>query len=60
MVKELKQLEHGPMPSKKVITAIDPGILTEEDRRNALNTIKLIKKKRNGTIKGRTCSDRSK
>ena len=60
MVKELKQLEHGPMPGKKVIVPINPDTLTYEQKRRALNAINLIKKKRDGTIKGRTCADGSK
>ena len=60
MVKELKQLEHGPMPGKKVIGAINPDDLSDEQKRAALNAVNLIKKKIDGSIKGRTCADGSK
>ena len=30
MIKELKQLEEGPMPGKKVVTAINPDTLSAE------------------------------
>ena len=39
------------------MTAIDPGILSAEDKEKALNAVKLIKQKRDGTFKGRTYSD---
>ena len=54
MAKELKQLEHGPIPGKRVIGAINPDDLTDEQKRGALNAVNLIKKKRYGTLKGRT------
>ena len=60
MFKELKQLEHGPMPGKRVLRALDPDLMSMEDKRKALNAINLIKEKRDGTIKGRTCADGSK
>ena len=60
MIKELKKLEEGSMPGKKVVTAIDPDILSAEDKANTLNAVNLIKQKRDLTIKGRTCADGSK
>ena len=60
IVKELKQLEYGPMPGKKVVEAIDPDTLSLLQKKMALNAINLIKEKRDGTIKGRTCADGSK
>ena len=59
MVKELKQLEYSPMPGKQVFTAIDPDTLSLEQKKRALNAINLIKQKRDGLIKGRTCADDS-
>ena len=44
MFKELKQLEHGPMPGKRVLCAIDPDSMSTEDKKKALNAINLIKK----------------
>ena len=60
MIKELKQLEEGPMPGKKVVTAINPDTLSAKDKAKSLNAVNLIKQKRDRTIKGRTCADGSK
>ena len=59
IVKELKQLKYGPMPGKQVIMAIDPDMLSLEQKRRALNAVNLIKQKIDGSIKGRTCADGS-
>ena len=32
MVNELKQLKHGPMPGKKVVTAVNPDTLSFEEK----------------------------
>ena len=45
MIKELKQLEEGPMPGKKVVTAINPDTLSAEDKAKSLNAVNLIKQK---------------
>ena len=45
MVKELKQLEYGPMPGKKVVEAIDSGTLSFDQNIKALNAINLINEK---------------
>ena len=42
MRKELKQLEEVTMPVKKVVTAIDPDILSAEDKAKALNAMNLV------------------
>ena len=60
IVKELKQLEYGPIPRKKVVMAVDYDNHSVEDSKCALNTVNSIKEKRNGTIKGRTCANGSK
>ena len=60
MIKELKQLEEGPMPGKKFVTAINPDTLSAEDKAKSLNAVNLIKQKRDVAIKGRTCADGSK
>ena len=60
MIKEQKQLEDGPIPGKKVVTAINTDTLSAKDKAKSLNAVNLIKKKRDGTIKGRTCADGSK
>ena len=54
MIKELKQLEYGPMSDKNVIFPIDPDTLTKEQKRTALNAINLIKLKHDEKLKGRT------
>ena len=57
MIKKLKQLEEGPMSGKNVVTEIGPDILSAEEKSKALTAVKIIKQKRDGTIKGRTCAD---
>ena len=42
------------------MTSIDPDILSAEDKSRALNAVNLIKQKRDGKIKVRTCADGSK
>ena len=59
IVKELKQFEHRPMPGKRVVEVIYLDGLTLEEKKQALNAVNLIKEKRDGTIKGRTCADGS-
>ena len=49
------------MPGNPVIEAIDPNLLTEEDKKKyTLEAVTVIKRKRCGKIKGRTCVDGSK
>jgi hypothetical protein len=50
--REFKQLH-----DKNVFKPIDPRTLTEQQKRDALREITIIKEKRCGTIKGRTCAD---
>ena len=52
MFKEYKQLD-----DMGVLGRIDPDSLSSEDKRGALRAINLIKEKRCGKIKGRTCAD---
>ena len=58
--KELKQLNEGAMPGKPVITPIPFESLTEQDRSQALEAVNLIKEKRCGKLKGRTCANGSR
>ena len=44
IIKELKQLEEGPMPGKKFVTAINPDTLSAEDKAKSLNAVNLINK----------------
>ena len=48
------------MPGKKVVESVYPDSLSKKEKYRALNAINLIKEKRDGTIKGRTCADGSK
>ena len=60
MSKEYEQLDKGTMPSKPVFEPINYNDLTQEERKQALEAVNLIKEKRCGTIKGRTCANGSK
>ena len=52
LMKEFAQLE-----DLSVFEGLDATKLTKEQRKSALRAINLIKEKRNGTLKGRTCAD---
>ena len=54
MFKEYKQLD-----DLEVLGRINPDLLTPEQKRNALRAVNLIKIKRCGKVKGRTCADGS-
>ena len=60
LIKEYMQLDKGAFPGKPVIEPVAYEDLTEDERREALESINLIKKKRSGVIKGRTCADGSR
>ena len=60
MIKELTQLDRGAMDGKPVVIPIDPKLLTSEERKLALEAVHLIKEKRDGKVKGRTCANGSK
>ena len=55
--KELKQLDEGAVPGKPAVRPIDPNTLTSDEKRKALSAVNLIKEKRDGKLKGRTCAD---
>ena len=57
MIKELKQLDEGPMPGKRAVVPIDPDTLSKDEKSRALEAVNLIKEKRDGRIKGRTCAN---
>ena len=44
------------MKGKPGVVPTDPDILSPNDKKQTLEVINLIKKKRDGTIKGRTCA----
>ena len=54
MLKEYKQLDDLLM-----FGAVSPDSMSEQERRRALRAINLIKLKRCGKVKGRTCTDGS-
>ena len=58
--KEYKQLNDGAFAGKPVVGEINPDTLTPEQKRKALDAVNLIKQKRCGKIKGRTCANGSK
>ena len=45
MIKELKQLDEGPMPGKWAVAPIDPDTLTKDEKNKALEAVNLIKEK---------------
>ena len=60
MMNELSQLDKGVVDGQPVVIPIDPSLLSQEKRRNAMEAVHLIKEKRDGKIKGRTCANGSK
>lgn len=60
MFKEYKQLNDGPMPGKPVFGPISYDELSQQEIKEALEAVNLIKEKRDGKIKGRTCANGSK
>ncbi len=55
--KELKQLNDGVLPGNPVMQPISLEDLSPEDKQKALEAVNLIKEKRCGKIKGRTCAN---
>ena len=60
MMKEFKQLVFGAFPNKPFVEAIDSSTLTDEEKKTVLDAINLIKVKKNGIVKGRTCANGNK
>ena len=60
MFKEHEQLDKGPMPGKSVFRPISYESLTRKEINEALEAVNLIKEKRDGKNKGRTCANGSK
>jgi Reverse transcriptase (RNA-dependent DNA polymerase) len=50
-------VEFGQLRNKEVMKPVDVTKLTDEEKAAALPAINLIKEKRDGKIKGRTCAD---
>ena len=57
LFKEFKQLDEGPMEGKKVVEAIEYDTLTKQEKIEALEAVNLIKEKRDGNLKGRSCAN---
>ena len=55
MFKDYNQLDYGHMPGKPVVAPFNPDGLTPLDRKKTLEPVNLIKEKRCGKIKRRTC-----
>ena len=49
--------EFAQLHDKRVFRAIKASDLTNDQKRDALRAINLIKEKRDGRLKGRTCAD---
>ena len=61
IMKELKQLQDGAMPGRPLIEAVNFTDLSEKDKKTrTLEAVTVVKQKRCGKIKGRTCADGSK
>ena len=60
MFTEFKQLNDGAMPGSPVFGSVESNLLSIKEKRSTLEAVNLIKKKRCGKIKGRTCADGSK
>ena len=60
LFKELKQLDRGVLEGNPVVVPQNPDVLTPEEKKRALEAVNLIKEKRDGDIKGRTCANGKK
>ena len=60
MVKEYREIDKGSMEGKPVVTPIGPDTLSYKYKRKELEVFDLIKNKKNGIVKGRTCADGAK
>ena len=58
--REFKKINGGVMPRKPGIAAVNPDDISQEVKNRALEAVNLIKEKRNGKIKGRTCANGAK
>ena len=58
--KEYKQLDEGAKKGNPVVSPTPSDTLTDEDKRQALDAVNLIKQKRCGKIKGRCAANGSK
>ena len=54
---EAQMKEYAQLDEFKVFEPLDSASLSEKEKARALRVINLLKEKRNGTLKGRTCVD---
>ena len=57
LLKEFIQLDKGPMEGKNLVSPIKYNTLTKKDKEEALEVVNLIKEKRDGSLKGRSCAN---
>ena len=60
MLKEFRQLHHGAMEGKPVVAPIRFEDMSEEARQKVMEAVNLVKRKRNGIMKARSCLNGSK
>ena len=60
ILKEFSQMNKGPKGDDPVVKPVDPNTLTAVEKKAALSAVNLIKRKRNGNVKARTCANGSK
>ena len=58
-MKEFTQLNEGAVSGKPVVIPTDATTITSLEKKKALRAVNLIKEKRSGDLKGRTCVDGS-
>ena len=52
--------EFSQLNDMKVVDLLDPNTLTSQYKMDDIRTVSLLKEKRSGALKGRTCADGSK
>ena len=60
MFKEFAQMDKGAVDGKPVFAPQDYKLMTTEEKLKTLEAVNLIKEKRDGSIKGRSCANGSK
>ena len=60
VIKEFKQLDEDPMEGKRVVMPIEYKTLSTKQKKEALDAVNLIKEKRDGRLKGRSCANGAK
>ena len=57
VAREATRKEFKQLVDKDVFTPVHASTITQQERQQSLRAVNLIKEKRDGTIKGRTCAD---